>query len=82
LADQRTGYFWPIGIEMTINFLLCVLIAQLAFLTGETVGKKPDMQDRPHRSVVTIISLLGSISLGLLLFIAVEIIAALPLLAN
>ena len=56
---------------MITNFLLCVLIAQVAFLTGETTGKRPEKQDRPHRSLVTIISLIGSISLGLLLYLAV-----------
>lgn len=60
---------------MLTNFLLCVLIAQLGYITGELAGKQPEMANRPWRGLITVISLMASLLLGAVLYFVLSFLA-------
>ena len=60
---------------MLTNFLLCVIIVQLGYITGEIAGKQPEMEKRPWRSLITVVSVLTSLTIGAVLYFTALVIA-------
>ena len=60
---------------MLTEFLLCVIIAQLGYITGELAGKQPEMENRPKRGLITVVSVLASLVLGVVLYFVLSLLS-------
>ena len=60
---------------MLTEFLLFVIIAQLGYITGELAGKQPEMENKPWRGLITVISVVASLMLGAVLYFVLSFLA-------
>ena len=62
---------------MLTNYLLCVLIVQVAYVLGEISGRQPPVEERPNRGLIMLASLAASLVAGfVLLFVLITIVIA------